>query len=105
MNTFFGPWSTAITTGNPQQLDTFWKRRMAMLPSLARSASRFTWRNVLSIGTLAVAVLTFPTLKWVRPLQSAGPADAQAADQGQPANSKDAVTTERREKSGTGTKG
>jgi hypothetical protein len=64
MKSSFGPWSTAIDTGAPQQLDTFWKRRLAMLPALNQTASRTTRRTVLVVAILAAIALALPTLKW-----------------------------------------
>jgi len=64
MNRSFGPWSTAIGTGAHPELNTFWKRRLAMLPMLGQTASRVSRRTVLVLGLLAVAGLAVPTLKW-----------------------------------------
>jgi hypothetical protein len=72
MKSSFGPWSTAIGTGAPQQLNTFWKRRLAMLPALNQTASRTTRRMVLVVGFLAAIALALPTLKWVAHGNSAG---------------------------------
>jgi hypothetical protein len=63
MNNSFGPWSTAINTGAKQKLNTFWKRRLAMLPTLSQSGSRATWRALVVLGLLAIAALAIPTLK------------------------------------------
>ena len=65
MNDSFGPWSTAMTTGTNPQLNTFWKRRLAMLSSLKQSNSRVTGRTVLVLAVFAFAGLAFPTLQWV----------------------------------------
>jgi hypothetical protein len=64
VNPSFGPWSTAISTGAHPELNTFWKRRLAMLPMLGQTASRVRRRTVLLLGALAVAGLAIPTLKW-----------------------------------------
>jgi hypothetical protein len=64
MNRSFGPWSTAIGTGAHPELNTFWKRRLAMLPMLGQTASRVSRRVVLLLGLLAVAALAVPTLRW-----------------------------------------
>ncbi len=64
MNRSFGPWSTAIGTGVRPELNTFWKRRLAMLPLLGRTASRASRRTVLFVGVLAAVGLAIPTLKW-----------------------------------------
>ncbi|MGE5191701.1 MAG: hypothetical protein ACM3U2_04310 [Deltaproteobacteria bacterium] len=64
MNRSFGPWSTAIGTGVRPELNTFWKRRMAMLPLVGQTASRASRRTVLFVGVLAAVGLAIPTLKW-----------------------------------------
>jgi hypothetical protein len=82
MNKSFGPWSTAITTGANQQLNTFWKRRLAMLPSLNNTASRAarrTWLFLAVAGALAVALPTAHTVTQPRIASAAG-ASAAAAD-------------------------
>jgi hypothetical protein len=63
MNASFGPWSTAIDTGAKQELNTFWKRRLAMLPSLSQSGTRATRRAVVILAILATGALALPTLK------------------------------------------
>jgi hypothetical protein len=63
MNHSFGPWSTAINTGTRQDLNTFWKRRLAMLPNLSQSAGRITRRAVVVLGLLAIGGLALPTLR------------------------------------------
>jgi hypothetical protein len=65
MNHSFGPWSTAIGTGANPELNTFWKRRLAMLPMLGQTASRVSRRAVLTLVVLAVIALLLPTLRWV----------------------------------------
>src|SRR5215831_8582904 len=64
MNRSFGPWSTAIATGANPELNTFWKRRLAMLPLLGQTASRVSRRTILLLGVLAALGLAIPTLKW-----------------------------------------
>jgi hypothetical protein len=81
MKTSFGPWSIAITTGANQQLSTFWKRRLAMLPSLNRSVSRAagrTWLFLIAVGVIAVAL---PTAHTVTQPRIAGATDS--AENGQ----------------------
>src|SRR5579872_3606431 len=100
MNSPYGPWATAITTGTPQQLNTFWKRRLAMLPSLGQSTSRTTRRTVLLLGALGAAALALPTMKWVTQGPIPGSVvliagDVEASDR----NLETAV--DRRDKSGT----
>src|SRR6478752_5690878 len=84
MNKSFGPWSTAINTGAAQQLDTFWKRRLAMLPSLNQSKSRATRQTLLFLGVIAACALALPTLKWTTRMQLVGPAGVLADDKAQP---------------------
>jgi hypothetical protein len=105
MSKSFGPWSTAINTGAPQQLDTFWKRRLAMLPSLDQTKSGATRRTVLLVAALAVAALALPTMKRAIQAQSAGTAAAVADDTAQqnPLLRKVAVA-DRRDRPGTETK-
>jgi hypothetical protein len=99
MNQSFGPWSTAINTGAKQELNTFWKRRLAMLPTLSRSRTRATWRALVLFGIVAAAALAFPMLKRGSPAQNLvvvldSAADAAEQDNaGQPAS-----TVERPEK-------
>jgi hypothetical protein len=70
MNKSFGPWSTSISTGTRQELNTFWKRRLAMLPKLSQGAGRATWRAIIVLGILAIAALAFPLLKSETRLQT-----------------------------------
>jgi hypothetical protein len=105
MNKSFGPWSTAINTGAPQQLDTFWKRRLAMLPSLNQSKSRATRRTLLFLGVVAACALALPTLKWTAQMQLGGLARVLADDKPQPAEAgKGLAGADRRDRPGTGTK-
>lgn len=69
MNPSFGPWATAVATGANPQLNTFWKRRLAMLSSLRQSNSHLTGRAILALACLATGTLAIPTLKWA----TAGP--------------------------------
>jgi hypothetical protein len=63
MNHSFGPWSTSMNTGAKQELNTFWKRRLAMLPILSLSAGRVTRRALVILGILAIGALALPTLR------------------------------------------
>src|SRR5216684_3195603 len=92
MSKSFGPWSTAINTGAKQELNTFWKRRLAMLPTLSQSGTRATRRAVVVLGILAIGALALPTLKrgtnaqtLVQVVDSVANA-AEPADPGQPAS-------------------
>ena len=51
----FGPWVTAFDTEPRAALDTFWQRRMAMLPRLENSTFQPTWRR----QSFAVILLAF----------------------------------------------
>src|SRR5438132_2682227 len=98
MNSSFGPWSTAINTGAHPQLDTFWKRRMAMLPALSQTASRVGRRTILFVVVVAVLALALPTFKRATQLALKGPGLA-AADAAQPADTgKDAAAAPHAEK-------
>jgi hypothetical protein len=98
MNTYFGPWSTAIATGAPFQLNSFWKRRLAMLPSLSQTTSRTTRRTLLMLLALGVAVIALPTIRWAAQAQSAGSAALYADDFAQAASSTKAARGDRHEK-------
>ena len=100
MNQSFGPWSTAINTGAPVQLDTFWKRRLAMLPSLRQSTSGTARRTVFLLFAIAVAALAFPTLKWATHAQSAGSVVVLTNGALQSAGTAAAEAVDRREKAG-----
>ena len=82
MNTSFGPWSTAMSTGADVQLSTFWKRRMAMLPLLCESAPRTSRRLFLLIAVAAVATIALPTLFWGPAAKLVTADDKAAAGQG-----------------------
>jgi hypothetical protein len=61
MASSFGPWATSMSTGNRVRLSTFWKRRMNMLPKIARlqpgSPSRGRWCLIV----LSLALFALPT--------------------------------------------
>jgi hypothetical protein len=80
MNESFGPWSTAMTTGTNPQLNTFWKRRLAMLSSLKQSNSRVAGRTALVLGILAFGALAVPTLQWVAETGLAGQPNLSGTD-------------------------
>lgn len=79
MNTSFGPWSTAITTGANQQLNTFWKTRLAMLPFLNQTVSRGARRTWLFLGAAGALALVLPTAQTVTRPRMASAAGALAA--------------------------
>jgi polysaccharide export outer membrane protein len=85
MNQSFGPWSSSLNSGINPQLDTFWIRRLAMLPALNQAPSGRTRIAVIVVAALAVGALALPTIRWVsrlpeneRALQLTG--DAKPAD-------------------------
>jgi len=85
MSRSFGPWSTAISTGANHELNTFWKRRLAMLPMLGQTASRVSRQTVLFLGVLAAIGLAIPTLKWAGHAPFGNPVAQGAGDGGEPA--------------------
>ncbi|MEW4571417.1 hypothetical protein AB1L88_26380 [Tautonia sp. JC769] len=63
MITSFGPWSSGIDSHSCPHLSTFWKRRMAMLPCLAKDSGAPTRRQVLHAGLLSLGLAAWPTLR------------------------------------------
>ncbi len=63
MRISFGPWSSALGDESSAQLSTFWKRRMALLPSAHQARSALTRRDYLRLGAAGVATLAVPTLR------------------------------------------
>jgi hypothetical protein len=61
MSFAFGPWSTSMSTGIHVELNTFWRRRMAMLPQIARLNSPLSRRSRWSLVLGAIALLALPT--------------------------------------------
>jgi hypothetical protein len=100
MSRSFGPWSTAIGTGAHPELNTFWKRRLAMLPMLGQTASRVSRRTVLLLGALAVVALAIPTLKWAGHDPLAGALAKGAAGPGDSSGGTAAASAENRDKPG-----
>jgi hypothetical protein len=80
------------------QLNTFWKRRLAMLPSLSGTKTGITRRTILFLAALGAATLALPTMKWVSHAQSAGPVVIVSDDTAQPAAAGAAADADRREK-------
>lgn len=57
-----GPWATEASAGARVHLNTFWKKRLAMLPAVRRSGFRLGgWASLLLLGTAAL-VWALPTL-------------------------------------------
>lgn len=63
MKPSFGPWSTAIGTGNHQELSTFWKRRMAKLGSIRQSKRALSRRDFLALSSAGFLAAAAPTLR------------------------------------------
>jgi Tol biopolymer transport system component len=59
----FGPWSTAINTGNNPQLSTFWRRRLTMLASIKDVRTTITRRTALLLVAGACLIATCPTIR------------------------------------------
>src|SRR5664279_2476183 len=80
-NQDFGPWATMFDTGPRARLSTFWKRRMAMLPSTAGAEKRVSRRVGFVVLLVAIAALSAPTFYLMRaPQAKAGkPPQPQAA--------------------------
>ncbi|HEY2838853.1 MAG TPA: hypothetical protein VGJ26_06880 [Pirellulales bacterium] len=62
----FGPWATMFDTGPRARLSTFWKRRMAMLPSTASAEKKLSRRVRLLLLAGACAALSAPTVYLLR---------------------------------------
>ena len=56
-----GPWATAAGAGSKAHLSTFWKRRLAMLPTAHRSSIRLGGRVILLLLITAGLVWVLPT--------------------------------------------
>lgn len=65
----------AMSAGGHPQLSTFWKRRLAMLPSLSHSALRPSRRALLTVALLGLAALSVPTVRLVSGLSAAPPGE------------------------------
>jgi hypothetical protein len=102
VNRSFGPWSTAIGTGVNPELNTFWKRRLAMLPMLGQTASRVSRRTVLLLGALAVIGLAIPTLKWAGHDPFGNPVAHGAGSPGDSGGGSAPATAENRDSAGSG---
>ena len=59
----YGPWSTAINTGNNPQLSTFWKRRLTMLSRIRHKRPNISRREILDLVALCLVVTSIPTLQ------------------------------------------
>lgn len=62
MPSSFGPWATSMSTGSHVELSTFWKRRMNMLPKIARLSTKLSHRARLVLVLCSVALFAMPTL-------------------------------------------
>ena len=71
--------ATALAGASPQ-LNTFWKRRLNMLPSLSQAANCATRSMWVFLGVLSVVVLALPTLEVAaEPEEAVTFADAEAS--------------------------
>lgn len=61
MKPTFGPWSTAMGTGNHPELSTFWKRRMTRLHQLKVTRPKSLVRDVLAAFAAGVPLFFVPT--------------------------------------------
>jgi hypothetical protein len=61
-----GPWATALDAQPRAALDTFWQRRMAMLPRLSQTESGVTGVRRLALGLLGLAALLAPLVYLTR---------------------------------------
>jgi hypothetical protein len=98
MSKSFGPWSTAMNTGARQELNTFWKRRLAMLPTLSQSGTRATRRALVVLGLLAIGALALPTLKRSTQAQALAQATGSTADVAEPNEAGKSESTQRPKK-------
>ncbi|MDB5339795.1 MAG: hypothetical protein JWN70_5414 [Planctomycetaceae bacterium] len=64
----YGPWATSMSTGNRLELNTFWKRRMHMLPQVARLQSRISPHGRRCLILWSLALFGLPT--WLTTAQS-----------------------------------
>lgn len=58
----FGPWATSMSPGNQVELSTFWKRRMNMLPRIARQNSGSPRTGRLLLIVCSAVLFALPTL-------------------------------------------
>jgi hypothetical protein len=65
-NQQFGPWATMFETGPRARLSTFWKRRMAMLPSTASAEKTLARRVRFLLLFAACAAISAPTVYLLR---------------------------------------
>jgi Tol biopolymer transport system component len=62
MSHSFGPWSTAMAPAGSAPLDTFWRRRLGLLPHL-RSAGEAPRRVRLGVAAVAVILAALPLVR------------------------------------------
>jgi hypothetical protein len=61
-NNPFGPWATALSHMSGAKLNTFWVRRLSMLPNLGQSLPILSRRGRYGLLALAVIALVMPSL-------------------------------------------
>jgi hypothetical protein len=59
----YGPWATMIDVGDNLQLSTFWRRRIAMLPSVSRCRPILSQRSVACLLVAGAVFACLPTLR------------------------------------------
>ena len=67
MHNSFGPWSTSVAAETQPQLNSFWKRRLAMLARVSGTKFVLTRRKILCLALIAAAALALPTF-YIAPL-------------------------------------
>ena len=82
MHNSFGPWSTSVGAETQPRLNSFWKRRLAMLATVSGTKFVLTRRKMLCLALVAAAALALPTF-YIAPL-----AGVLAGDEGRSAETK-----------------
>jgi Tol biopolymer transport system component len=76
MKNAFGPWATSMNTS--PGLNTFWARRLTLLPSLRRGTRGTTRRQLLRLVALGMLFLALPLVRVREPLAAEEPATKSA---------------------------
>ena len=85
MHNSFGPWSTSVGAERQPQLNSFWKRRLAMLATVSGTKFVLTRRKMLCLAFVAAAALALPTF-YIAPL-----AGVLAGDEARSAETKESA--------------
>ena len=64
MKPTFGPWASAMDSGVHPHLNSFWKKRLALLPALNQAPGGRTRIAVVVVAAVVVAALAVPTIRW-----------------------------------------